>query len=293
LSFAAALALALAPALASCGSDAAFGPAGVQELSVRLPEAPAAWAFLPLLRLELRWRDADGGFRSLSASPGESLSIDVQRGLPQAILALPSSDGRELDPAGALYPEALAGRSTGDSPSGAQLVLDWRGGYAASVALDLERAGLDPWAYDLSRLADQAVERCSDPWNVPPLGVASRLAAGDFRIDLFREPPRSAVTLPDPGPWAPESPFAAAPLASPAGRDGAGQGSDAQGPIAFLSEGLWRFVGTERELLVSVDAEGGASFALVPASSRMTSAAPPFPAIPISFRGSEYRARRR
>ena len=143
-------------------------------------------------------------------------------------------------PAGTLYPEALA------EGGGDELVLDWEGGYAASVALALAGGGADPWGYDLSRLAGEALARNGDPWLLPALETARRLMASEFRIDAFKETRRWAVSLPGPGPWAPESPFAAAPAGD---------------CVAELPEGLWRFLGTEGELFASVDSEGRLAFA--------------------------------
>ena len=231
--------------LASCsfladpiGGESPFGGLGSHEILLILPPPPLAWAFLGDLRVALTWRGRGGGLCSALALPGTTLRIEVDRGIPQAILALPVSMGRGLMPAGALYPEALAGIGCDE------LALDWKGGYAASVALALSGGGVDPWAYDLSRLANGALTRSGDPWLIPALEAARRLVDLDFRIDAFTMPPRHAVNLPGPGPWAPESPFAAAP----------------QSLVTLLPEGLWRFLGREEELLVSVDADGGMAF---------------------------------
>ncbi len=233
--------LSLAALLASCCPCSPYGPAGRHELLLAVPSLPPTWALLPEQRMALTWRGPGGRLVSALAQPGSELSIEVERGLPQAILALPSSAGRGLMPAGALYPEGV---SEGD-----RLSLDWTGGYAASLALALSGAGIDPWAYDLSRLAVEATRRCGDPWLRPALGTAEALAKRDFRIDAFGLPRRFAVSLPGPGPWAPESPFAPA-----------GSVSGAGACVAQLPVGLWRFLGSGEELLVSVDAEGEAAF---------------------------------
>lgn len=231
--------LALFPVLsASC---APLVPSiGAHALTIVIPPAPAAWASLTDLRMSLSWRDPDGRLRSLQAVPGSSCRIEVERGFPQAIIVRPSLSGRELCPAGALYPEGIAaGQPEKDS---GELQLDWRGGYAASIALALEGGGIDPSCYDLYRLVDGAIARSGDPWIVSPVEAARRLADLDFRIDLYNEKARTSVALPGPGPWAPESPFA----------------SEA-GAAASLPEGLWRFVGKASELFVSVDSEGRAA----------------------------------
>jgi len=188
--------------------------------------------------MALTWRGPGGLLRSALVEPGARLRVEVDRGRPQAILALPSSAGRGLRPAGAIYP----------GNAGGQLALDWRGGYEASLALALLGGGVDPWLFNLGRLVDEALARCGDPWLLPVLDVAQALADRSFRIDLYRRMPSFALRLPGIGSWAPESPFAPAPV-------GEGEGS-----TVTLGEGLWRFLGPSEELLVSVDAEGGAVF---------------------------------
>jgi hypothetical protein len=230
--------LTLTPTSCSLLSGSPYGAMGSHEILLILPPLPPAWASLPDFRMALTWKGPGGRLRSALALPGSALRIEVERGLPQSILARPSSAGRELMPAGALYPEAMA------TDAGEELVLDWKGGYAASVALALLAGGVDPWGYDLSRLAGEALARCGDPWLIPAHETAQRLADLDFRIDAFKEPLRRPVSLPGGGSWAPDSPFAAAPTAS----------------VAALSEGLWRFLSPGEELLASVDAEGRATF---------------------------------
>ena len=226
--------------LAACAP--ACGDPGRHEFFLALPPTPAAWSRLPDLLVKVTWKTAGGGLRSALAKPGSTLRAEVDRGRPQAILALPISRGRELRPAGAFYPEGLTDGRAGDA--GDLLVLDWTGGYAASVAFALSRAGLDPWCYDLSRLAREAFARCSDPWLIPATEAARRLSALEFRLDAYKEPARHVLTLPGPGPWAPESPFENAPASS----------------TVLLSEGLWRFLDSDGELILAVDAEGRAGF---------------------------------
>jgi len=221
-----------------------FGAGGGQRLLLVLPVPPPSWSFLPELRMALTWRGRGGLLRSALLLPGQSLEVEVDRGLPQAILALPSSSGRGLRPAGAIYP-----RDGGD-----ELELDWRGGYAASLALALLGGGIDPWGFDLTRLADEACERWADPWLLPCLDAAQALAQQDFRIDMLGQARSFQVRLPGPGPWAPESPFGQAAVST----------SASEAPLAQLPEGLWRFLGADEELLVRVDAEGRAIFVTRP-----------------------------
>jgi hypothetical protein len=228
----------LSALMAACSPSATS--IGAHELVILLPQAPAAWASLPELRISLSWKGPEGRSRSLLAPFGSRQRIEVERGAPQALIARPYSSGRPLRPAGALYPLALA---AAESEKGVdELSLDWRGGYAASIALALEGGGIDPACYDLYRLVDGAIARSGDPWLVSPVEAARRLAALDFRIDLYGEAPRASVVLPGPGPWAPESPFA-----------------EEAASTASLPEGLWRYLGASSELLVSVDPDGRAA----------------------------------
>jgi hypothetical protein len=243
-----------AASLGSCG--AAPQLSGAHRLRITLPEAPASWAFLPDLRMALSWRGPGGGILSAPASPGGSMEIEVERGRPQELLALPSSAGRALRPAGALYPEALASAPPASGALTDELALDWLGGYLAYVALALEGAGIDPRTYDLDRLSREAASRSGDPWVLPAGEVAARLVEGGFRASAFDDPERRRVALPGEGPWAPESPFAAAP--APAA------GSEA-GIVADLPVGLWRFVGIEEELIVSLEGNGCSTWVIRPA----------------------------
>jgi len=214
----------------------------VHEIRIILPEAPSSWAALAGLRMSLSWRDPGGCLRRAEAEAGSYIDIEVERGFPQALLAQTFSSGKQLLPAGALYPEALVGGKVDE------LRLDWRGVYAASVALALEGGGIDPSGFDLYALVDGAIARAGDPWLVAPLEAARRLAEGSFRIDRYKAPKRFDLSLPGPAPWIPESPFASAP--------------EGEALSVKLPEGLWRFVGEGRELFASVDAKGAAIFAL-------------------------------
>ena len=59
--------------LASCSPP--FGESATHDLVVALPPAPAAWAFLPELRMRLSWMEPGGSLRSLLAEPGSRLEI--------------------------------------------------------------------------------------------------------------------------------------------------------------------------------------------------------------------------
>jgi hypothetical protein len=209
-------------------------------LRLVLPTAPSSWVSLPELELEVSWRDEEGAHVTSRASFGGALTITVERGVPQAILALPLSRNRALRPAGILYPEGLeAGESEGDIDL---CRLDWLGGYAARVWRLLESGGVDPCSFDITRLVSEASARCSDPWIVDPSEVARCLVASSFRLSLYKDGDSFSVILPDSA-WAPESPFASA--------------TDS---IVSLPAGLWRFLDSQTELFVSVDEQGEFAF---------------------------------
>jgi len=238
-------------ALAACGDR--LGPEA-RELVLVLPEVPRSWADLPGISYEVEWIGPSGLRESAEAAPGACLAIRVPWGRSQAIRARPSSLGRPLSPAGALYPQDLAWEAPAPPWIGAiaareELVLDWLGGYVAEVAACLERAGLEPSRYDLGRLKVEAGSRAADPWSaLAPREVARRLAEGSFRADGLRERTRFAVALPGPGPWAPESALSDPPL--PRGEDGGWEWE------ALLAEGTHRLIGPDGELLLSVDSSG-------------------------------------
>ena len=209
-------------------------------LRLSLPAAPSSWAFLPELELEVSWRDEKGTCVMSRAPFGTALTITVERGVPQAILALPLSRGRALRPAGILYPEGLErGEREGDIDL---CHLDWIGGYSANLWRLLESRGVDPCSFDLTRLVDEASARCSDPWIIEPYEVARRLVSSSFRLSLYKNGDSFPVILPDSA-WAPESPF-----------------PPATDSIVSLPAGLWRFLGSQNELFVSVDEQGEIAF---------------------------------
>jgi hypothetical protein len=229
-----------------CDSLSPFSGPGAHRLLLVLPAIPGSWRALQGLKFRLSWKGVGGRWENAIADPGSEREIEVQRGRFQAVLAEPILGTRLLRPAGALYPQMLSGPIFGLPAGRDRLELDWMGGYEASVARALERADLDPQAYDIVRLGDEARARVSDPWVLSALDAARKLAAGGFRSDYFKEPIRFPASLPGPGPWAPESPFAAAPVAA------GGEWS------ALLPAGSSLFLGESLDLLVSLDEAGTA-----------------------------------
>ncbi|MBL8966117.1 MAG: hypothetical protein JNG85_03850 [Spirochaetaceae bacterium] len=251
------------PLWAACSLP--FGSASRERLTLRLPPPPAAWAGLPGLDLIVRWRDASGLRREARAPFGERLGIEVARGLPQAILAYPRSAGRPGRPAGLRYPAAGSGIPGAADPGAAvsspvagprELEATWLGGWAAAVFAELEAKGLDGAAFDLDRLERVAADYGGDPWRLEPREAAGRLATGRFRSDALKPGSGFLVSLPGPGPWAPESPLAPMPRLLAPGEPPA-QGPAAEGGYATeLPEGLYRFLGPAAELALWIDGAG-------------------------------------
>lgn len=224
-----------AVAPSACTVDSALGR---DAICVELPERPSSWAVLPDLEWRLNWRGSDGALRESLVSGG-SVSIEVGRGLSQAILAYPESAGRILDPAGALYPADL---------NGSRLSLGWMRGWEAEVYRLLEREGLSPETVNFPRLDRELTSRSVDPWLMSPLEAARRLASASFKATALESPRLFPVAIPGPGPWAPESPLCPAPEAS----------QDGQGFSSMLPSGCFIFFGATERLCVSVDSGGRA-----------------------------------
>jgi len=227
-----------------------------ERLLVAAPEKPPTWAFLGPICYRLIWRGADGGECSAIVAEGGSLEIEVARGRLQGIVAEPRGAAGGLAPAGALYPEALQ-RS---DPYGLEseprvLRLDWAGGWLSLVCSRLEEGGSPAESFNLDKLSGLVNREGVDPWNLSPALAAQRLAEGRFRSALLLSPRRFSTELPGPGPWAPESPFADAPLAAPGGAAW----------TAMLPAGVWRFAGREQRLAVSVNGDGSAVWIYLPA----------------------------
>jgi len=260
--------------LASC---LPLGGMGLHRVVLALPPIPAAWSCLPDVRFELEWIGISGLREHLEATPLSQVAVELPRGRTQAIRAAALAGGLVLAHAGALYPAGIDAEGERFSlpwAEGGRLELDWLGGYAAEIAASLESVGIDPFRFDLARLARELEARGIDPWAaLSPCELARRLAAGTFRLDALREPARREIVLPGPGPWAPESPLAAAPepLASAAGgaaAGGAAPGAPAEAWSVPLGQGIHRFVGAAEILVVLVEAEGEAAFVRLARAAR-------------------------
>lgn len=169
-----------------------------ETLTVRLPVPPPAWAgcgLVPSWEVRAFW---PGGEARAEADPDAPIRLTLPRGETAAVLAYPVWAGKELRPAGALYP--ADGEGT--------LALTWEGGYRAEAARVLILTGVDPARFDLERFAREALARLGDPWLRPPSSFAESFAAETFRVTWLDPPPLFAVSAVGlPGSAASESPF--------------------------------------------------------------------------------------
>lgn len=211
-----------------------------ESVTVRLPEAPTAWADCgPAPAWEVRAVWPGGEAR---AETGPPIRLTLPRGETASVLAYPVWAGKELRPGGALYPLDGAG----------SLALTWEGGYRAEAARVLIHAGVDPGRFDLDRFAREAVVRLGDPWLRPPAVFAESLAAETFRVNWLDPPPLFAVSaLGLPGPAASESPFG--PSLVP---DGEGRAD------ISLPPGVHRWYAAWGRVSVEVDEDGEAVWAV-------------------------------
>ncbi len=227
-----------------------LGACGFPDLSgtreVRLPPLPTAWeAVLGRPRWRLEWLDREGRLRRAELTEARGLlELDPLRA--GAVLAWPYWPDAavlpgEVRPAGAVYPFDL---------EDGELCLSWPGGVAAYFFRELSRSGGDgqtlPERFDWSRfralLADDSLSAAvrADPWLVDWPGVARRTRASGFdRRRLVAGGAQTlTLTVPAPGPWMSESPFAVVDDWQ------AGQTVDldlpAEGRTYFCPSGRWR-----------------------------------------------------
>lgn len=257
----------LAALLTMAGCSA--GSPWTHVLELELPERPAAWSSCPALEYRVEWIDAAWNHRSALLAEGERMRLEIPRGAPQWLLAVPLSDGHELRPAAALYPVGLApSTGTGIFRKSTLLRADFPGGYAAAVAGCIEKSGYRAFEYPCDRL-DLEIERLSgsslgflqadesplpDPWSLAPGSVAASLLQGNFRIASFRKP-SVRFTFPESSGgngWYPESPFCSII------RTGDG------GQAAMLGNGLHGFHAGTLHLIVLVENEKAVAWQLVP-----------------------------
>jgi hypothetical protein len=197
------------------------------------------------MAFRVEWIDEKDVKKNARLSEGGSIELRLRRGCSQAIALNPEPPYEWCRPAGFLYPFDLEPETgIADTWWDAAGTASFTAGYAAAVAQAILKAGYDPWKWPVEKLADPAVVKDKDPWNLPAWRAAEMLIQGGFRLSLFPKA-RTAFELPDEGPWWPESALCPAP-------------GDLKGGLAqslLLSEGFHAFSNGKEFLWVKI-AEG-------------------------------------
>jgi hypothetical protein len=205
------------------------------EIVLRGIARPSGWVGLPLKGYKVEWIGEYGEEMGLwiesgcfeEGEPFEFSPPSLERPMVFAYPVL--ADGRMLKPAAVLYPFDLDAQGSG--------YFSYISGYEAEVALVLERAGRNPWAYPLERLGDEIVLKGKDPWDFSPWKTATLLLAGKFRLGSFPAK-KYRFNLPMTRRWWHSSPF--------------GELDDEENQsYATLAEGITTFVSADAALWVS------------------------------------------
>jgi hypothetical protein len=222
----------------------AVGLIAEQDVRIEAPLRPAVWAGMGAIVYRAGWVDKKGQGHEEKVAEGQSLTIRLERGYRQAILFQPVAPHDWCKPAGFLYPfDVEPGSDFVDAWWSATGKASFGSGYAAAVALALERAGYHPWNWPVEKLANPGLIKHRDPWTLPPWSAAERLIRGEFRLSLFPSA-KTVFELPDEGPWWPESALCPPPLAE----------AEKAAASVMLSEGLHTFSNGKEFLCVKVEA---------------------------------------
>ncbi len=214
-------------------------------MTVRLPPVPAHWSetFLAV-GFQIEWPGCE---TPVAVPPGMTqVVVELPKRGHLAVLAAPAAAGARgrLRPAGAIYPLGLTEEEV--------LPLSWEDGALAQVVARLDRAGAAVELVNVARLRDEMAERAGgDPWALDLDRIAASLAAGGFTATEIRRAEAYPVELPLPeGRW-----FAAVAYA-PVLRC-----NRRSPPVVELPAGLHAFyrVGSASRWLVAVE-EGGRWF---------------------------------
>lgn len=216
-------------------------------VTVRAPDMPAAWSGAGGADAwELRWTWLGGAGGPVTLSPGQLAALALPRTGAAAIECRPAFGQRRGKPLGAMWPA--------DRRADGSVEPDGPGGYAASLASALFRAGWDAARFDLGRFGREAALRMADPWDREPASFAAAVAEGRFRADRLNQPSRFSVTLGGiPCALASDSPWGGVLVP---GQDGLAH--------IEMAAGLRRWFGSGYSLSVSVDASGSACWSLEP-----------------------------
>lgn len=193
----------------ACSSCSVFQNWHIHRLILRMPQVPAVWAHIAPPVYEVRWQDETGQMRIAYVPSEQSIVISVLRGMSQPVLAFPLVYQKRMHPAGALYPAQLKNPGhlfPAREPD--ELDLDFEGGYIATLAETLIKAGFNPWTQPLERVKNDWTFQHADPWDLDPSLLALKLIDGTYSSAVFFQKSDSVeVSLPAPADWLPESPF--------------------------------------------------------------------------------------
>jgi len=217
---------------------------------VELPEFPAGWSEADAW--ELSWVSADGTSAATILAPGAAADLCLPRLQEAALLCSARfGDSRSL-PYGAVWP--LDGRLDGT------IRMSAFGGYAATLAAVLYRAGCPCCGFDMRRFVFEAATRLADPWDVDPAALAPIVAERRFSADYLRQPEMVEVVVDGlECAMSPDSPWSGAVMP-----DGSGHAR-----VLAACGRVRRWFGGGYELVVGVSASGVASWTLGPACSGM------------------------
>lgn len=158
-----------------------------KELSLRTPALPPAWdAQAPRIVYQVEWVAAEGGTRSVTCSPGATVTVEISRLANTALLITPilgtSAGERELLPGAALYPQDLA--------DGSDLRGSWLRGFEGRLFMELQRRGFAYFQVNHERLEAALRVQCgSDPWQADFDRVLKKILEGSFRSSYLRPRP--------------------------------------------------------------------------------------------------------
>lgn len=175
-----AVASAAAVLLAACGPT--FGSMAV---TVELPAFPEAWPGASAWVVSAAW--AGGECCPVEAMPGEAVELRLPRSAEAAVLCAARIGAGLTKPYGAVWPQGFGadGLLRPSAP----------GGWAASAAVLLYRAGYRECGLDLPRLASEVEARMADPWDLEPAAILPAALDGRLRADHLKAPPSVEITV--------------------------------------------------------------------------------------------------
>lgn len=184
--------------LSACGLPSGLPVGAGMKVMVRTPCFPKFW--LEATAWELSWESAVASGETTLAAPGQVVELVLPRGIEAAVFCRAVFGADRSLPYGAVWPQGLS--------SDGSLMLSSAGGFAASLAANLYRAGLWQSGFDFQRFAVAAEDRLDDPWDIDPAILAVVVAERRFRLEHLNAPDTVAVTVSWlPGVLVPDSPW--------------------------------------------------------------------------------------